>query len=82
MSDIKIPESALIASMKRFLDECDYDELARLAGEMYGGTCFLNPYRKGFEEPVFDFSPTSDYFGEFDDFIEVKDCPILEPSDQ
>jgi len=79
MEDIKIPERVLIASMKRFLDEVDYDELARLAGEMYGGTCFLNPYHSPYEDRIFDFTPDENYYGEFDALIKPEENIILEP---
>jgi len=69
---IIIPETELVTHIKKFIDECDADELGRIAGEIFGGECFMLPG----EGDVFDnieyykFEPDQNYFGEFGEFTE------------
>jgi hypothetical protein len=63
-----VSETELVNMMKTFIDDCDADELARIAGEIFGGQCLWN----GFDENVFDreeyysFEPDENYWGAFD----------------
>jgi len=59
---IKIPEWLAIERLKKYIDECDGDELARLLGEVFGGECFQDATAENYE-----FEPDEFYNGEFDD---------------
>ena len=61
--DIKISEDTLIIRLKKFIDECDADELARLTGEVFGGKCYYN----GALSEEYVFTPDENYAGEFND---------------
>lgn len=58
---MRISDEILIQKMTAFLDECDQDELARIAGQMFGGTCFPDLGRgEGYV-----FTPNENYTGVF-----------------
>ena len=68
---IKIPEYIAVERLKKYIDECDNDELARLLGDIFGGTCFQDA-----EADVYNFEPDKYYNGEFDDI--TKDTKLIE----
>lgn len=56
---MRIAEDLLIQKMIAFLDECDRDELARIAEQMFGGACFPDLDRgEGYV-----FTPNENYTG-------------------
>lgn len=59
---IKIPEYIAVERLKKYIDECDGDELARLLGDCYGGDCFQDN-----DVEIYNFEPNEYYSNEFDD---------------
>jgi len=64
---IKIPEYVVVDRLIRYINECDSDELARLCGDVFGGSCFQD-----IEREMYTFEPDKFYAGEFDDLKEIK----------
>ena len=60
---IHLPTEIILDRLKKYLDDCDGDELARLTGEMFGGECFQNKNNPD----IYDFKPNENYTGEFND---------------
>lgn len=64
---MKNPKSTLITDalaverLKRYIDDCDADEIARLLGDIFGGECYAD------DVPCYEFFPNKFYAGEFDD---------------
>lgn len=59
----KIHEENAVIHLKRWIDECDGDELARLLGDVFGGECFQDC-----NDPTqWNFTPNKYYAGEFDE---------------
>lgn len=67
MAKLIVPESEIVEHIKEFIDTCDADELGRIAGELFGGKCFMLEA----EGDVFDhteyyeFDTNDFYMGEF-----------------
>jgi hypothetical protein len=59
---IYITESQAVEHLKKYIDECDGDEIARLLGELFGGECFQNVK----DTSLYDFQCDKYYSGEFD----------------
>jgi len=59
---IKINTEKATNALKRYINECDGDELARLLGDIFGGECFQNDE----DSDWYDFKPNDYYAGEFD----------------
>jgi hypothetical protein len=56
---IIVSENDIITQINAFLIECDSDELARLAGEIFGGECY-------FISGDYNFYPNEEnYYGAF-----------------
>ena len=64
---IKIPEYVVVDRLIRYINECDADELARICGDVFGGSCF-----KDVETEVYNFEPDKFYAKEFDDIKEEQ----------
>jgi len=68
---MKISEQELVNHLKEFIDNCDVDELARIAGEVFGGKCYWVETVDEIEnlsfEDIYDFEPDEYYGGEFGD---------------
>ncbi len=63
--NINIPEHIAIERLKKYIDECDGDELARLLGDFFGGQCY-----QSYNDPsTYDFTLNEFYSGEFNDLI-------------
>jgi len=58
---IKITETEACTHLKRYIDECDGDELARLLGDIFGGECNQN----NIDITIYDFIPNQYYSFEF-----------------
>jgi hypothetical protein len=56
---IKLTEEQIVTHLKRFIDECDGDELARITGDIFGGDCFYDT------KEIYEFKPNEFYAGEF-----------------
>ena len=57
----KIVTEKAVEILKKYVDECDGDELARLLGELFGGECFQD-----INDPnIYTFEPNEYYTGEF-----------------
>lgn len=68
MKRIKITENRLLYEIREFLNLADSDELARLAGEIFGGKCFptIELNEKGqWVANSYDFEPDENYYGAF-----------------
>lgn len=65
MKTILLTEYDCIGAIKAYLRECDSDELARLVGELFGGTCFPN-CKSGSFTTIYEFTPDLFYCGCFD----------------
>jgi hypothetical protein len=63
----EIPESIVVERLKRYIDECDGDELARLLGDLFGGEC-----SQDVNAEIYNFKPDEFYAGEFNDLKEKK----------
>lgn len=64
-----LKESTIVQHLHTFIDNCDSDELARLAGEIFGGVCIWrqeNCYTPMNEEDTYLFDPNEFYANEFD----------------
>lgn len=64
---IEVTEQIAVDRLRRYINECDCDELARLIGDIFGGEC----YNEGRPE-IYYFKPNENYAGEFNDLIEEK----------
>lgn len=66
---MKIKEHEIVNAIHKFVDECDADELARLAGDLFGGNCCwdeMNCLDTDLqEEDTYIFEPNGNYYGEF-----------------
>ena len=73
---MKLTEDRVIQSLSEFIKDCDADELARLAGEVFGGECFCRCQKVGkplFGEGcvcdemqnIYEFEPNEFYADEF-----------------
>ena len=60
---IIIHEQVAIDRIKKYVDECDGDEIARILGDVFGGVCYQNKDNPEY----YDFMPDKYYSGEFDD---------------
>jgi len=65
---MQLTEKQIETAMHKWIDNCDADEFARLAGEMFGGKCLFSPEQPSGLEfgTIYDFEPNENYFGEFD----------------
>jgi hypothetical protein len=62
---IFLSEEQLVEKIKEWVDECDSDELACLAGELLGGKCFFDYVRSLEKEDCYEFEPDENYGGAF-----------------
>lgn len=62
---IKLSESMILYQIRRFLEDCDADDLARVAGELFGGKCSVSSDP---EDVCYFFEPNDDYCGAFDKY--------------
>jgi len=56
-----ITEDKILDALLEFFRKCDADELARLAGEIFGGECYPH-----FDSNCYTFEPNENYFGAFE----------------
>ncbi len=66
-----IPELELEKHIIQYVQDCDADELARLAGECFGGSCTAGNEWKKTED--YQFTPNQNYFGEFGEFVDPNE---------
>lgn len=59
----EIPEYIAIERLKKYIDKCDGNELARLLGEFFGGKCFQDKNNA----KIYNFMPNQYYANDFDD---------------
>jgi hypothetical protein len=67
---MKLKEEQITKAMHDFIRDCDADELARLAEEMFGGKCFLagiDPDENAHGNFIYDFVPDENYYGAFEE---------------
>ena len=62
---IFLKEYTLTDTIYDWLHEADADELARVAGELFGGTCFLSHQDKEANN-IYEFTPDENYYGAFE----------------
>ena len=65
---MKVTEDRLLKELRTFLAIADCDELARIAGEVFGGECFplVDLNEKGnWVANTYDFEPNENYYGAF-----------------
>ena len=60
---MRITEDQIIEAIQNHLTTCDADELARIAGQALGGTCYYYP--KTEDDLPYVFMPTERYGGAF-----------------
>ena len=60
---MKVTDKQIVTALKDFIDNCDVDELADMAGTFLGGSCHYE------EEGEYEFIPNDKYCN---DFGEVK----------
>ena len=66
---IKLSEDEILQQLQEWLIECDADELARLAGEIFGGKCYF-VHSAIPDGNIYAFYPdVNNYFDAFDGFI-------------
>jgi len=82
MAKMKISEERALDEITKFIEDTDYDTLARLIGEIFGGDCFVSNRKSHLEPITFDFEPNELYSEAFDDLLEYDDNFILSPSEQ
>jgi len=56
-----IKEYHILAAIMNWMQTVDGDEMARVAGEMFGGECFTT------NGDVYEFTPNENYSGVFND---------------
>ncbi len=59
---ILVSDSQLVDALRDWLEECDADDLARIAGDAFGGTCYYVDDERGYE-----FETDENYFGALDE---------------
>jgi len=59
---IIVSDSQIVTAIQKWLDDCDADDLARIAGNAFGGACFYLDDERGYE-----FETDENYFGAFDE---------------
>jgi hypothetical protein len=69
---MRLTENRIRQAFNKYFDECDGDEFARLAGEIFGGSCFPALVEGDASEVLkveldYDFQPNDFYAGEFMD---------------
>jgi hypothetical protein len=64
---MKLTEDRILQAFNKYFQECDGDEFARLAGDIFGGNCFPALLEDEKVELVYDFEPNAFYAGEFVD---------------
>ena len=58
---ITLTDSLITNALINWLHEADTDDLARIAGEVFGGECFYENMDDGYS-----FYPNENYYGQFD----------------
>jgi len=77
---VLITEHRIMSAINELLFDCDYDTLARIAGDIFGGECWVAGCKKNpWDETMFEFTPDENYGGEFEDLVEDEENIILEP---
>lgn len=59
-----ISEHEITVRIMDFIRECDADELARIAGELFGGKCFP-VFNMSQNRMNYEFTPDENYCGAF-----------------
>jgi hypothetical protein len=65
---IRLTENRVLQALTEYLQECDSDELARIAGDIFGGECFSKPIidkKNMWTGYSYEFEPNENYAGEF-----------------
>jgi hypothetical protein len=63
-----ISEEKVLSALQAFLAECDRNELARLTGEIFGGSCkYITVGKRDKETHFYSFVANKDYMGAFDE---------------
>lgn len=61
MNKIFLTDTQVTDAITKWLSEADADDLARAAGELFGGECFYEDAETGYI-----FTPDENYYGQFD----------------
>lgn len=67
---IILTDDEVVKRITDFIKDTDADELAGVVGDLFGGSCFVEPADDDDpfgSEIVYKFTPNKDYGGEFDD---------------
>lgn len=69
---MRLRESVLVEKLEEYLHYCDLEKLAELAGEAFGGDCYISPKQRNSaeEEVIFEFEPNEHYDSDFDELEE------------
>lgn len=59
---IFVMEDLVIGAIRDHINTCEADELARVAGEILGGTCYFDDDKEHYE-----FKPNENYYGALDE---------------
>ena len=59
--EIKLSIAQVLLAIQNWMECCDGDELARVTGELFGGSCYTE------DGVTYDFIPDENYFGQFGD---------------
>lgn len=70
---MRVNETVLVEKLEQWLHYCDLEKIAELAGEAFGGDCYITSEQSGnMEQPIiYEFEPNEHYSDEFDD---LEDC--------
>ena len=63
-STIVITENDITEAFNTWLEGADADEIARLAGELFGGKCFP-AINYDYNKMNYEFTPNENYYGAF-----------------
>ena len=81
-----LSEDEIIKHITDYLTNCDADDLARIAGDCFGGTCYLSNDEELIDqtyqmsgENYYEFEPDENYYDEFGPMVkEDKEDNSLE----
>ena len=72
---MRIAESVLVEKLKQYLDNCDVDDLARMAGEAFDCDCYTSAKQNHYFESddiTFELEPNGIICGELENLEEEE----------
>jgi hypothetical protein len=66
--DVILTDDEVIKEITDFIKDADADDLARIVGDVFGGTCFVEPEDEedNGSDIIYRFVPNKDYSGAFE----------------